>query len=308
MIVSFSLAPEVFDSYHPDNPQAHFGLLRLYEAWHLLGNLYLPVSKTERRAWFEAMHRLPTPMRKRWQIGLMHNRWTIADNPDLQCVTPAQATEAGVMPPRISRGGEGTQEICRYDFADRTVSLTRARGEAHQGIPAGETVQSTWERKLKRLLSCARHVVLVDRYALEGHMAPNRTPPSGLERLLRELDALPDRVTFTLYTQPRANYKRALERLAEQYTGGGLREWRVRLVADEVFSRYAHDRHLRVDRALVQLGKGIEVLAGIHVFAASDFDLKPFSPFARAREEELRRACREFRWAHRGPAQEFTRL
>jgi hypothetical protein len=238
----------------------------------------------------------------------MHNRLLISDDADLHCVTPAQAVSVGIVPPHISKLVEPKVEWCRYDCADRAFHFLQAREESHRGIQAGEDVQLTWERKFKQLVARARHVVLVDRYALEGHLATGRTPPSGLERLLRELDALPESVTLTLYTQTRANHSRALAQLAAKLEVGGLREWRVRLVPEEAFVRHAHDRHLRIDRSVIQLGKGIEVLAGTQVFAASDFDLKPFSPFARAREESLRRACKESRWSRRGPNDTMTRL
>lgn len=307
MIVSFSVAPEVFDSFQADDPLAHHAHVRLHEAWRLLGCLSLPVDDRERHAWFQALQRLPTPMRKRWQTGLMHNRWTLKGDAALHCVTPEQAAAAGVVAPQVSIVADREREVCRYDFADRALSFVQAREESHRGILPGVEVQHTWERKFQGLMEQARHVVLVDRYALEGHLAKGRTPPSGLERLMHELDALPRPVTMTLYTQPRANHARAVSQLAASLTQGGLREWRVRLVGDEAFIRHAHDRHLRIDRSVVQLGKGIEVLAGSHVFAASDFDLKPFSPFARAREEELRRACKETRWARRGATHELTR-
>jgi putative methionine-R-sulfoxide reductase with GAF domain len=103
-----------------------------------------------------------------------------------------------------------------------------------------------------------------------------------------------------IYSRPWAGHERALEALAASLTAGGVRELRLRVVSDEVFSLHAHDRHLRVDRTVVQLGKGIEVLAGQQVVGASDFDLKPASAFTRVREAHLRQACKELRWAREG--------
>ncbi|MEB3198154.1 MAG: hypothetical protein VKP62_13220 [Candidatus Sericytochromatia bacterium] len=302
MIVSFSVDRAVFEAFDPHDAVVQQAHLRLQEAWRLVGKLHLPTRDDERRAWFRALQQLPTPLRKRWQQGLMQNRWALADQADLHCVTPAQAAASGLTPTQISLRPAGQPETCRFDCADRALGFQQARAQAHLGIPAGTRVQELWERKFAALLAQARHVVLVDRYALAAHLDTRRAQPSGLARLLRELDGLTRPVNVTLYTQLWSGHRTALKQLAAGLTQGGIREWRVRLAQDETFVRHAHDRHLRIDRTLIQLGKGIEVLAGEYVFGASDYDLKPFTPFARQREEELRRACREWRWRPGEPA------
>ncbi|MEB3221178.1 MAG: hypothetical protein VKS61_03780 [Candidatus Sericytochromatia bacterium] len=300
MTVTFTVSREVLEALDPSDAVALNAHLRLHEAWRLLGTLHLPTDDGARQAWFRALERLPMPLRKRWQMSLRHNRWSLADAADLACVTAEQAAAAGVRPPGVSVRLPDQTEVCRFDCADRAATLHRARAEAHAGIPAGMPVQDAWDRKFRGLVAGARHVVLVDRYALQGHLEPGRPQPSGLERLLRELDGLPGPAALTLYARPWSGHERAVRRLAEGLTRGGLREWRVRLVPDEVFKRHAHDRHLRIDRMVVQLGKGIEVLGGEHVFAASDYDVKAFTGFARAREEMLRRACQQSRWVRTG--------
>jgi hypothetical protein len=308
MIVSFTIDPEVFETYEAQDPINHHAHLRLQEAWHLWGTLHLPVERDARRRWLKSLRALPMPLRKRWQTGLMHNRWRFSDDADLHCVTRQRAAEAGVAAPRVSIQKAEGPEICRFDCADQALSMTRARVEAHQGIPSGMVVQEAWERKFQRLVARARHVVLVDRYALFSHLDKRRPAPSGLSRLMQELDSLPGPVTLTLYTLKAAGWARSLQGLADTLTHGGLREWRVRLANEEIFARHAHDRHLRIDRTLIQLGKGIEILAGTEVYAASDFDLKAFSPFARDREETLRRVCEETRWMRREPGSPLQKI
>ncbi|MEB3328684.1 MAG: hypothetical protein VKQ33_05580 [Candidatus Sericytochromatia bacterium] len=278
-----SVAREVFEAFDPADPVALNAHLWLQEAWRLVGTLHLPTDEAARRAWFKALQGLPMPLRKRWQMSLRHNRWALSDAADLVCVTPEEAVRQGVRGPGVSVRHANRTEVCRFDCADRAGAVHRARVEVHTGIPAGLPVQEAWARKFAGLVARARHVVVVDRYVLQGHLEPGRAQPSGLARLLHELDALPGPVSVTLYARPWSGHERAVRRLAEGLTAGGVREWRVRLVPDGTFRRHAHDRHLRVDRTVIQLGKGIEVLGGEHVFAASDYDVKAFSPFARAR-------------------------
>jgi hypothetical protein len=154
-----------------------------------------------------------------------------------------------------------------------------------------------WAERFADLARLARQVVVVDRYAAQRH-ANGKGDPTGLRALLTRLSTTPGEKRVKVYAARRrrrteADGAAAVAALAADLRGGAIRELRLLLAGDQEFRAYAHDRFIRFDKAVVELGSGLEVLEDKTVARACTFSLKGESPITQETEEALRAVSTE---------------
>lgn len=189
---------------------------------------------------------------------------------------------------------DGRLEIVEPALLERSVRFEELSLRSRTPIECGRETREVWAERFADLVRFARHIVVVDRYAGVGMC---EVPESGLRRFLHEVDRCADRVGVVIYTALRetsrwtaADVKTAIQSFRP--SRGGIRgAVEVRVLRDSDFGAEAHDRFIRIDDTFVDLGSGLEVLAGTEVERTTSFGSGPLDDVHRRIEDRLH-ACR----------------
>jgi len=168
-------------------------------------------------------------------------------------------------------------DICRLLSASSAVQFKNALTRAGIHIETGETFRDIWNSRFSTLASASiKKVSVVDRYAITKHHEPNAEAGlSGLERFLRLLDSDangPRHVSlFSAWTAElrektfpdvREDVRLILERLPQR----NIKRIRLHMMPNSGFRDDSHDRFVRFEDYVWDLGLGLEVFHG--AFAA----------------------------------------
>ena len=144
-------------------------------------------------------------------------------------------------------------EVVRLPDLDMSVEFERSESRGTDRIRINKPVENLWRERFQRLAEHSHEIVIVDSYALRDNDIP------GTARLLGLLDRDSRGCEVTLYASPRTelpedteSIRRKLLCTARQFNEGGIRSLAVRLHPEDDFRLYAHDRHIRFDRNVLQ--------------------------------------------------------
>lgn len=307
MIVSFVVDPEALWDFSGDPALCRSNHRRLVDLWARLGALVYGdgVGPTLD----EVIRRIPDQdTRKLWQVSTRRNRKRAVSSSDwpalaaatsveeldplaayaqLACLEPVRAVVFGLPEGEACFRMDGCAiEICRFDAADQSEGFRDAERFSRQSVEVGELVRDVWRTRFLALARFSEQVVVVDPYCVVQHEASLgrlSRGPSGLHRLLTELDAtgVPHRVTVFAAADKdgRPDEARAEQLIRAEWkhmARGGVREIQLRWgLSNHGFKSVAHDRYVRFDKAMLNLGSGVEVLAGDSVSRRSACSLEP---------------------------------
>lgn len=168
-----------------------------------------------------------------------------------------------------------TIDVCRFIAANHAHAFSTAFDQSGTHIEAGAEYKTTWNSRFKTLASVPtiKKVVIVDRYAIARHHEPNsQSGLSGLERFLRLLDAEasgPRYVTLYSARTDRLNGKSIndirdeLEAVIERLSYKHIKQLKAIIVPEsDGFRDYGHDRFIRFDNYVWDIGLGLEIFEG----------------------------------------------
>ncbi|MFM7168830.1 MAG: hypothetical protein ACKO3T_26630 [Planctomycetaceae bacterium] len=190
---------------------------------------------------------------------------------------------------------DGSLEIVEPALLARSVRFEELSQRSRTPIERGRKTLEVWRERFEDLVRFARHIVVVDRYAGVGLCEGGE---AGLWRFLNEVDRCATGVSVVIYTALRANSRwmpadlmTAVRRFAA--SRGGIRgAVEVRILNDMDFGSEAHDRFIRVDDTFVEIGTGLEVLAGTEVERTTTFSSGTMDDEHRRIEKRLAGCCR----------------
>jgi hypothetical protein len=316
LIVRFAVDPDALamESGSPSARRAAHA--RLIRHWHDFGILVHEGADCHGKRLSEAIGELPQELRKMWKAALAHNRRAPAgkkwrspatiDSPkdlkslngqvDLVCFHETRAELLGMPEDTLSWQPDGRElRICRLEDIDQSDDFLTARRLSNEIIEAEYSVEALWEERFEMLASVCRHVTVVDRYAVQNHILfEERGEPSGLRKLLSELDESETEHSVTVYSaiQQECSEKymvHVMRDLAAELDEGGLSELSLYVTDNQTFGGIVHHRYLRFNGAVCILDTGIQVLGGETVNRTCLFQLLYDSRIIEHEENELRR-------------------
>lgn len=171
---------------------------------------------------------------------------------------------------QLTRGA--TIDVCRIQAAAQASVFASARQLAGQHIQPKDTWQYIWDMRFAGLTAAKiKQVAIVDRYAMDQHVSCPQFHLSGLVRFLKLL-AKDDQAKryVTVFSAWTAQLREiSLERLARdvgdsvrQFNLSAIRRLNLVMVPNDVFGLIAHDRFVRFESYVWEIGLGLEVFQG----------------------------------------------
>jgi len=183
-------------------------------------------------------------------------------------------------------GNISSIDICRFVAVNQATQFKNALMQAGVHIKPGDTFQKIWDSRFKTLaLAPIKKVSIVDRYAIKDHFFCPQAKLSGLERFLRLLDKNSNGKRYvTLYSawttelkekgktfnDVEADIKLILERLPTN----NIEHIKLYMVHDSGFRVGAHDRFIRFENFVWDIGKGLKVFEGAFATERSEAAFK----------------------------------
>lgn len=163
----------------------------------------------------------------------------------------------------------------RFRFAEEVGSAPIARGES---------IADVWTTRFQGLSYWSKEVTIVDQYAMRG----NNT--AGIYQLLRFVDRDTSGCHVTIYsslgsTDSKGKSEARLRAELSYLTGGGVLSVRVRLFRAKDFRTYSHDRHIRFDRSVFRIGRGMRIFQFARVSESTDVGMVLLGPGRREQKE-----------------------
>ncbi len=323
MLVNFLLDPEAFkeslDWMKADAFAAHRRLLHL---WLRFGVLLYEGSTFAESSFSAALSAMPVAIADLYQQAIKNRRLRMKPAPATWCgchlIEDAQdlcqlcgsvdvvslssffAEMVGLADEEFSgEMFERRLEVVRLNAIDQSANFRRAELTARSRIEPGITVLDLWESRFAAIAKFARQIAIVDRYAGESYWLHRR---NGLHRFLTQIDASATNSTITFYTgQKDAETAELLEGITTLGLScrarGGIREIKIVVTPDDfymgkrrsVFPEGSHDRFVRFDDTVINLGNGVSVFDGSNVEKNCTFQMTDRSNVEDKIETALRR-------------------
>lgn len=173
-------------------------------------------------------------------------------------------------------GNTSGVDICRFVAVNQATQFKNALVQAGVHIEPGDTFQKIWDSRFKTLaLAPIKRVSIVDRYAIEQHVFCPQTKLSGLERFLRLLDKNSNGKRYvTLYSAWTPELKEKtfndveedIKLIIKKLPTNNIKHIKLYMVPNSGFRDGAHDRFIRFENFVWDIGGGLEVFEG--AFAA----------------------------------------
>ena len=198
---------------------------------------------------------------------------------------------------------EGTQlvngvevSICRLLAASQASAFQAAFSLAGAHIEAGDTYQVTWDTRFRALARAPiKKVFIVDRYAVSQHILCPQTKLSGFERFLRLLDATatgPRHLvvysawTGDLHGRSMDDIDADIRPVLGRLTNKNIKRLKLCMVPNTGFRDDGHDRFIRFEDYVWDLGLGLEVFDGAYAAKRSAAGFKTGNSLAGYKQVE----------------------
>ena len=185
-----------------------------------------------------------------------------------------------------------SMEICKFNCIVLSKMLAETESLCEAGIRKGDRIVDVWNRRFRSLARSSRHITIVDRYALTDGAGL-----AGFERFAKELDGSGRNAILSVYAAiaedaDEDSASNAIAHLRPSLSRGGIQEIQLYLIHDRQFRR-VHDRYVRFERSVCELGEGISVLGSRDgkVFRDCSFNFKSVLPEHRDKESFLKQVC-----------------
>lgn len=280
MLVEFAIELDAIDnSVSP----AHIG--RLLEMWERFGILVFPdynddsvkrriksLEPSPRKMWQAAWVRIRKSRSNRFRtrpfIGEALN-WDVIDTPsalaeysDKFNVVLLEETRAIVL--NIPEGSSeyfGDVEGIRLGDIDVSEKFRRSKALSSMPVRVNKSTQNLWLERFQKFASNSKHIVIVDQWAIRYDNS------GGLIRLLRFIDRDGCECQVTVYSSPRleadpaemSSIDKMLRDVISTFSDGGVKGISIRLFPEDDFRIYAHDRHIRFDSSVFNIGRGVRI-------------------------------------------------
>ncbi len=268
----------------------------LLDIWQRIGILKHDADSFETSRLKQAVLRLPPNIRPQWLAMLARNRplpcgndWdgSITRNNINQLGVIAQVAlvediraeeDFGLSEEALSFSDQSTpnMEVCRILSAAHAKTFQDAVAKSTTHIEPKETFRDIWTHRFKSL-ACApiKNIAIVDRYAIEQLFNPPHQQLSGLDRFLRLLDADASGIRHVTLYSSWAKLKREIGKVGindelrlvmDRLPRKNIKLLKVVMLPDKVFRDVSHDRFIRFDNYVWDIGIGLKVFGG--AFAA----------------------------------------
>ena len=150
----------------------------------------------------------------------------------------------------------GKVEGIRMCDIDQSEEFRYAEFLGSERIRKNKSINDLWDERFKSFAENSTEVVIVDQYAFRDDDF------NGLIRFLSLLDRDSNGCNVTVYSTPSnqaPNIEEKLRNNTSAFNGGGIDSIEVRLFLEREFKIYAHDRHIRFDRSVFHIGRGMRV-------------------------------------------------
>lgn len=296
MLVPFTVDPSSLASdplWTPAQVQGYHQ--SLLDVWGQYGLLVQRFDATDATGFLAAIDSLPQKQKLLWQaacqaypLHIVNAGWngSISRNEmhltqslcDLALIEDAAAEiEFGFAPDDLSKpfGVPDPIELCRFIAADKALSFRRAGVLAGVHIEPGDSYEKTWKARFHGLaIAPIKRISIVDRYAVSrhfGHTQSAETGLSGLERFLKLLDmdspcpryiALYSAWTSDISQMLIGDIKRELSGIISHLPRLNVKRIKVCMIPNAKFSDLSHDRFVRFENYVWDLGLGLQVFEG----------------------------------------------
>ena len=304
MLVQFAIQNEaVNDSASP----AH--IVRLLDRWKRFGMLVYPRRGDPALA--KVIAALAPAPRKHWTLAwekVFKNNgnsyrwipydgisidWAQVDSSDalaafesefeVAILEDGRAADLGI-PDGESRYSGQVEGIRLWDV-DVSANFSQSQSLSTTAISRGEPVGDVWTERFQRIAEFSREVIVVDQYATRDNNI------GGVCRLLNFLDRDAQGCSVTVYSSIDSFSKGAgftegqIRSQVSTLNGKGIKSVQVHLYQEADFRKYAHDRHIRFDRSVFRIGRGLRIFEHPIVRESTDVDMIILQPGTRERKE-----------------------
>ncbi len=192
---------------------------------------------------------------------------------DLVCLDETRAELLGLAESEVSFFTPPVgPEVVRFDSLDAARVSLEMVSISEQPIQRGRKVSDVWKERFRLLASVSKFVIVVDRYAGENLCKKS----DGLARFIRELDGAGKSCQLAIFTASKdfsaAQIAKAIQSI--NLARGGVREIEVNILDDRDMGVTAHDRFVRFDETVCEIGTGVEVFNGTTVYRDASFSFK----------------------------------
>lgn len=156
--------------------------------------------------------------------------------------------------------------ICRIFAANQARLFKKAKDLAQDRIYGKNISKDVWNSRFSILAKAPIKIIsIVDRYALQNHMNAPQHILSGLEQFLRLLDdeatgdryltvysAMPEKITLD-------DIETAMRTICMRLKKKNIKELKVHLPKGADFPKKGHDRFIRFENYVWEIGLGLEV-------------------------------------------------
>jgi hypothetical protein len=290
----------------------------LLEAWQRIGLLTYDGDTFTGSRLQKAVLKLPQNLRPLWQeilervpLAACGNGWdgavsttnllSFANTAQLAFVDDTRAevefSFGDDCDEKIQTAGNIDVSVCRLLAANQAKAFQAALAIAGTHIETGDTFQTIWETRFKLLaIAPIKRVCIVDRYAVSQHIMCPQTKLSGLERFLRLLDAnatsprhisLYSAWTADLYGKTIDDIDTDVRQVLRRLPNKNVKRLKINMVPNAGFREDSHDRFVRFEDYVWDLGLGLEVFEGAYATKRSSATFKTGTSVSGYKQVEL---------------------
>ena len=190
---------------------------------------------------------------------------------------------------------QGSPELCgnvegaRIHDVDQTSRVRDSALLSQEDIERDIQIVDLWTKRFERFAKTSREVSIVDKYAFQ------KGTIDGLYQFLNLLNRDSESSRVIIYTSPGkaahpsteiARIETSIRKETETFTGSGIGTIEIRFLRDGLFRIDGHDRHVRFDNNIFNIGVGIMIFAPpktrytttAHMRALDPLNLSTFPP------------------------------
>lgn len=166
----------------------------------------------------------------------------------------------------------GEVDVCRLHIANQAKFFQKAHHLSGLHIEAIDTYQHIWDSRFNHLaIAPIKQISVVDRYAITKHRLCPQARLSGIERFTRLLDSAATGPRYlTIYSAWTSDIQGVdihdieedIREILRRCPNNNVRRIKVIMVGNVAFGDQSHDRFIRFENHVWDLGLGMEIFEG----------------------------------------------